>query len=314
MRLLDFFFAMRPLVLVPAWSFFLLGAGMARVEPFPTLRFLLLSVVLAAAYLINQVVDAESDRVNDKGFFLQRRIFTPRLYVFVATASLGVALCVGLWRQDSPRLLLVAAALGLAYSLSPLRLSGRPGFDMLANALGYGGVALALGAGSLESLGGIAALTRSPWGPRLLACMLAVAAVFLHTTVLDLEGDRRTGKRTTGVALGPERSRSMAAALGLGATAAALFAESPLLLGATGLLAMGVVAAWLRPRRVGSAAIAVGGTALFATAAGVGAPAFPLALLVLVAVTRLYYKRRFNLTYPSLRPETSSGPAVPPRH
>jgi 4-hydroxybenzoate polyprenyltransferase len=284
---------------------------MGGVEPFPTLRFVLLSVVLAAAYLVNQVVDAESDRLNDKGFFLQRRIFTPRLYVVAASVSLVVALGVGLWQEESPRLLLAAAALGLAYSLPPLRLSGRAGFDLLANALGYGGVALLLGAGSLQLPGGI---TSAPWGARLAACMLAVAAVFLHTTVLDLEGDRRTGKRTSGVALGPARTRAAAAALGIAAAVVALFAEATVLLGATLLLVLGVVAACLWPRRVGSAAVGVGGTAVFALAAGVGAPAFPLALIVLVGVTRLYYRRRFNLAYPSLRAAASDAPGAPPRH
>jgi chlorophyll synthase len=312
MRLLDFFFAMRPLVLIPAWSFFLLGLDLSPAPGFPALRLLLLSVVLASSYLVNQVIDAESDRLNDKGFFLQRRIFTPRLYVAAAILGLGASLLVAGIRRESPGLLSLAAALGLAYSVPPLRLAGRPGFDLLANAAGYGGVAVLLGAGPLSELGGTEVLKGSPWGPRLLACMLAVAAVFLHTTILDLEGDRRTGKRTSGVALGAGRTRALAALCGVGGAVAALAAAAPVLLGATVLLALGAIAAWLQPRRVGSGAIGVGGTALFALAAGVAWPAYPLALLVLVALTRSYYRRRFDLPYPALH--APNEPATPPRH
>ena len=39
MRLVDFFFAMRPLVLVPAWSFFVLGYGLASAESAAAVSF-----------------------------------------------------------------------------------------------------------------------------------------------------------------------------------------------------------------------------------------------------------------------------------
>lgn len=297
MRALDFFFALRPLVLIPAWSFFLLGHGLAATAAFPALRFVLTSLVLAAVHLVNQVADTESDRINTKGFFLQRGIFSRRTYAAWAISALFLSLAAAFIWRETPLWLAGAAALGLAYSLPPLRLCGRPGLDVLANALGYGALAVLLGAGAREF---------PHAAVRLAASALAVAAVFLHTTLLDLAGDRRTGKRTTGVFLGAPHTRAAAAILALGGAATAAAAAAPVLLGATAALAALCALAWMRPGWIGSSAVGVGGTALFALAAGVFVPLFPAALVLLVVSTRLYYRRRFALAYPSLRPSAQA--------
>ena len=297
MRLIDFFFALRPLVLVPAWSFFILGYGLGQdgdtdSPPFPWLRFLLMSLILAGVHLVNQIADFEADRVNGKGFFLQRGIFSRRLYAAVAGASLAAGLGIAAARHASPGLLAATAGLGLAYSIPPLRLAARPGFDLLANAFGYGALALLLGADAPAVAGA--------WWFRLACCALSVGAVFLHTTLLDLDGDRRTGKVTTGLAIGAARTRPAAALLALAGAAAAARAAAPVLL--CGGAALGVLtaaaAAW--PDRVSSRTVCVAGTGLFALAAGACVPLFPACVALLVVATRLFYKRRFALAYPAL--------------
>jgi 1,4-dihydroxy-2-naphthoate octaprenyltransferase len=297
-RLIDFFFALRPLVFVPAWSFFILGYGLGQdahsdTPPFPWLRFLLLSLILAGVHLVNQIADFEADRVNGKGFFLQRGIFSRRLYAGVAGVCLVLGLGIAWARSESPGLLAATAALGLAYSFPPLRLSARPGFDLLANAFGYGALALLLGAGNTTSFA-------APWELRVACCTLAVGAVFLHTTLLDLDGDRRTGKTTSGLALGAARTRPAAALLALAGTVAAARAGAPVLLFAGAALALLTAAAATRPDRVSSRTICVAGTGLFALAAGACIPLFPACVALLVVITRLFYKRRFALAYPAL--------------
>jgi hypothetical protein len=139
-----------------------------------------------------------------------------------------------------------------------------------------------------------------PEVPELVACMLAVAAVFLHTTLLDLDGDRRTGKRTSGVVLGPARARRLAALFALGGIASAGYLRHPVLLFATlgvGALAM---ASALLPGKVASRTVCVAGTAVFAAAAGIYVPPFPAGVLLLVFGTRLYFRHRFSLAYPAL--------------
>ncbi len=296
MRVIDFFFALRPLVLVPAWSFLIVGYGLARADgaiAFPAERFTLLTLVLVATYLVNQVIDYESDRINGKGFFLQRGIFSRRLYVVVAVVCLALALGAAFVRARSPLLLAAAAALGVAYSVPPVRLVARPGWDLVANSAGYGCLALLLGAGD-------AAVWSHAWLLRAGAGFCAVAAVFLHTTILDFDGDRRTGKRTSGVALGRTRARVLAAVFGTLAVACAAWTGAAWLLLACAALALVCVAGVAWPERVSSRTVCVGGTAVFALVAGAYVPAYLAALVMLVVVTRWYYRRRFALAYPSL--------------
>jgi chlorophyll synthase len=300
MRWLDFFFALRPLVLVPAWSFFLLGHVMARADAGPGVaaaapwwRCLSLTLVLAGAYLVNQIVDFETDRLNGKGLFLQRGLFGRRLYGIAAAIGIGLGLGLALGRGEAPGLVALAAGLGLAYSLPPVRLAARPGLDLAANAMGYGGVALALGAGPALQAGGV-------WGWRLAAAVLAVAAVFLHTTLMDLDGDRRSGKRTSGVALGERRTRNLAAACAVAGGLAATQAQALGLLAPAALLALWGLAAALAPARATSRSLCVAASGSFALAAGIAVPAFLAGTAALALATRWYYRRRFAIAYPAL--------------
>lgn len=306
MRIVDFLFALRPLVLVPAWSFFLLGVAVdsgGADAAFPGLRMLALSLVLAGAHLVNQVVDFETDRINRKGLFLQRGIFSRRTYVVAAAIAIAGGLGLALARGDARAGIAVAAGLGLAYSLPPLRLASRPGLDLLANGLGYGVVAFLLGADGQT-------FSASPVWPALLAgSALEVAAVFVHTTLLDLEGDRLTSKRTLGLALGAARSRGVAAVAACGGAMAAVAAGHPALLAASAIVALLSIAALLRPSVRSSRFVCVGGTGAFAVAASVQAPSFAVALLVLTLLTRVYYRRRFALAYPSLGTAGGVAPA-----
>jgi chlorophyll synthase len=290
MHLLDLLFAIRPLVLVPAWSFFLLGAAAAPDGPgLPWLRLALFTLAMIGVHLVNQIVDLESDRINDKGLFLQRGIFTPRQYAAAAVASLGLAVGAAVATGQAPMRLAAAVGLGLAYSVPPVRLAARAGLDLLANAAGYGLLAPWLGAGD-----------SAPPAAFLASTTLAVAAVFVHTTLLDLEGDRRTAKQTIGVRLGPGRSRVLAVLLAALAAAAAFAGANRVLGLAAALLAVGSAAAALRAAGVSSRSVCVGATALYTLAAAAVWPLYAAVVLGLAVATRSYYARRFKLRYPAL--------------
>lgn len=286
MRLVDFFFALRPLVLVPAWSFFVLGAAAAQaLQPFPGSRFVALSLVLCGGYLVNQIVDFESDRRNGKGLFLQRGLFTRRTYATAAVLAVAAGLLLAWRTRQTPLGIALAAALVLAYSVPPLRLSARAGWDLAANAVGYGGLAPWIGAGG------------GPLRPEFwIATSLAVGAVFVHTTLLDTAGDRATGKHTLGVALSPRAARGLALLLSLPAPVLLRGAGWPAA-AAAGLTALLCAAA--TRGRCPSRTVCVGATAAFAAAAALAWWPFGPALLLLVLATRVYYRRRFGLAYPA---------------
>ena len=75
-RLSDYLFVMRPALLVPVWTLYLRGAA-ARSEHVPaatdpaTIVVLIMHLLLfGGVYVLNQVYDLDTDRVNDKGHIL----------------------------------------------------------------------------------------------------------------------------------------------------------------------------------------------------------------------------------------------------
>ncbi len=301
LRICDFLFVLRPVILIPAWSFYLIGAAAARPGAslqgaFPSpVTALSLTAILVTAYVLNQIFDTESDEKNNKCLFLSRGIFTARTLILIAAlaflaASFAYHRTAGAARPP----LVIALALSFAYSLPPLRLCARPVLDLLANAIGYGGIAFVLGFGVFDpSLS--AAATRS------LPYVLLVAATFLHTTILDFTGDSETGKKSTTVLVGVRASAIAAVALtalGFVMAAAARDLVAAVVTGAS----LPVAAYPLSKKSLGASAFVVQANTLIATlAAAFFWPAYLALVVPLVALSRFYHKRRFGIIYPGPR-------------
>lgn len=303
------------MILVPAWSIYALGAHSAPDVVLATVLaesgFWCLTAILACAYVLNQVFDRESDALNDKGHYLTRGVFGMRAMVFIALACFtGASL---LFQRVVPgqRLPLVLAfLLATTYSLPPLRLCARPYFDLAANALGYGGIAFVIGATGHAAHFTDAWRDGVPW-------VFLVGATFLHTTILDVDGDAAAGKRTTTVAAGVRASAWVAVLFALGALGDAAFSfiqrgtsGFPVLVTAAGLCFFAAGAIMIeRALRGGPASragararassLAVQGvTALVALTAVLRDPLLLLLLLPLIIAARAYYRARFGLSYP----------------
>jgi chlorophyll synthase len=315
----DFVFVLRPLIMVPAWSFYALGVHLApvpaQVELFSVITqpgFWCLTALLASAYVVNQIFDRDSDQLNGKGLFLTHGIFGTRTMILIALACfLG-----GSWlfqRAEGAQrpALMTAMVLAFAYSLPPLRLCARPWLDLIANAIGYGGLAFAIGAGGVSTYWFAALLEALPW-------MLLVGATFLHTTILDVDGDAAAGKRTTTVAIGVVRSAWLATVMSAGAAANQVWfwlqkdgAVVPALVTCAAFLLFAtanVITARAEKKDAGerskirnrvSAIVVQGITVAIALWACARDPVL-LALFVPLAVAaRFYYKARFGIRYPA---------------
>jgi 1,4-dihydroxy-2-naphthoate octaprenyltransferase len=175
-----------------------------------------------------------------------------------------------------------------------LSLKSRAGWDLAANAVGYGGIAFAIGWGTT------APLATAPLAAAALPWVLAVGAVFAATTVVDEPGDRSAGAQTLAVALGPPRTRAVACALLLLsiASSVATRATASLALAAASLPFM--LLAWRGPsRRSDHLAFQVAAGLPALTAAWL-APLFGAALVSTALATRAYYRVRFGWGYPHL--------------
>jgi 4-hydroxybenzoate polyprenyltransferase len=277
----------------------LIGAGQSiETNPyypagFPSLlAFSALTAILITAYLLNQVFDQESDKRNNKCLYLAHGLFRARTLVLFAIFSYLTALLTFHQVdniQKSP--LFIAAVLSLAYSLPPLRLCARPFLDLLANAIGYGGVAFVLGHELYAASPGNAARLAMPY-------VFLVAATFLHTAILDIEGDRLTGKITTAVFIGENASRRLAAILHGAAVAAAIFSGGITPLVITGATAPLSILALARKTRRASMLLVQGNTLVVALAAVALWPAFTIIIAPLIFLSRYYHAQRFGIIYP----------------
>jgi 1,4-dihydroxy-2-naphthoate octaprenyltransferase len=198
------------------------------------------------------------------------------------------------WAQPEERVpLAIALVLSLVYSLPPIRLCARPIVDLAANAAGYGGIAFLVG--HLATGGELAAgmLAAAPY-------VALVGATFLHTTILDVEGDRATGKITSTVMLGIRASQALALVLALGglvwAGAAAWLGDGDPL--AAIVLLVATPAFVVALGRAASSNVVQFATLVVAAAAAFVEPLYLVLLVPLALAARYYYRARFGLDYP----------------
>lgn len=293
---LDYFFFMRPVLLPPVWTVALLGT----ISPESSARFPIgqwviffvhLTVLFGGVYTLNQICDIESDRRNMKLHFLPERIISlGAAWAFTLAldlAALGLAAIFG-WLYVI--LTAVLMLLGVVYSVGPFPWKNHAWLGLVANAIGHGFLVFCLGLA-------LSGQTIPDGWVRAVAYSLAVGSVYLMTTVPDVTGDRDTGKRTAAVAWG---MRVTIVAANFGVVAAIVLAAR---LGDRHLAFAGA-AAWpfflralFRPQGASIAAKAAVGA--LSIAAVIAYPAYSVLLAFGFVATRLFFRWRFGISYPT---------------
>jgi 4-hydroxybenzoate polyprenyltransferase len=295
-RILDYFFLIRPSVLIPCWTTLLLGyqyaSGGVLSSKLPVRIFVLYSAVMGGSYILNQVFDIETDRRNKKLFLLSGN-FIPVWAAVVEMLllwSLGIVLA-GPYPTRFRILVLISLALGILYSLPPVKLKGRPILDLVSNGLGYGLISFLVGYTVSRTLSTDAVKYALPY-------VLAVGGVFVNTTIVDREGDKAAGEMTTAILLGRRAAYILALALIACSLITALsFGNYPCLITSVLSLPLFVAALLKQDRKWTTASVRVP-PAILALIAGLFYPVYLIILAVLLLGMKLYYKRRFGYDYP----------------
>jgi 4-hydroxybenzoate polyprenyltransferase len=303
-KVADLIFLTRPPLLVASSTFFFAGAVSAlgsagrpysmrhMAETLPNLA--LFALVVAAAFVINQIFDEESDRVNRKGFIVPSGAVTRRESAIVLVAITVTA--IGLSAVYDPgvrRLAWLGLGLGLAYSAPPLRLKARPVVDMLANVLGFGVVGFAMGWLVYSGLG------MSLWA-RCVPYALAMGGIFLNTCIPDEDGDRMVGDRTSCVVFGPAAVGRAALVLMLASVAVGILEGEVLCtLAVVGSLPA-MVAVAVEPGSMNSVVASQLAARLLLVLVCIKAPLLGILGVLAYLGSRAYYGRRFGLRYPHI--------------
>lgn len=293
---LDYFFFIRPVLLPPVWTIALLGtvrSGLTHEMPVTmwAVFFLHLAALFGGVYALNQICDVETDRLNRKLYFLPEGLISIdaawRFTIALDVLAISLSVIFG-WRH----LLLTGfiVVLGIVYSVGSAPWKNHPWLGLMSNAIGHGLVVHLFGF----------VITACPLSESWrggIGYALAVAAVYLATTVPDSEGDRLTGKRTAAVQWGDRITMSVASVLVCAAIGVAGWSgDWYLAISAAAALPFFVFGA-VRSRAASTAAKAAVGALSVAAAV-----AYPVYLVLLVSgfiATRLFFRWRFGISYPN---------------
>ncbi|MEO0107354.1 MAG: UbiA family prenyltransferase [candidate division WOR-3 bacterium] len=303
-NIFDYFFVLRPLILIPVWNFFLIGNYVALPENRFTLKALLglliYSMMMGGVYILNQITDIETDRINRKLFILSEN------YIPLKNAYIEMFLlwCLSLFFSwffglSFFVLILISLTIGIFYSLPPIKLKGRPLLDTLSNGFGYG---------MLNFVAGW--LMQKPFEWQTFAIFLpyffSICAVFINTTTVDIEGDKKSGEITTSVFLGEELSYTLSTILLLLGVIFSIINKDLICLipSAISLPLFLFVAIYYFKNKIVNRKFTIISFRLpgliFTIITCIFYPGLIPLLIVLIVGMRIYYKKRFNLNYPTL--------------
>jgi 4-hydroxybenzoate polyprenyltransferase len=295
----DYVFVTRPILLVPVWVFLLLGyyrAGGPRffVSGYFIYTLVCYSLLLAALYILNQIFDVRSDAINRKHLVIAEGFMPKKGAYTCAFVLLAVALIMML---RLPLLMIMfflfSLLCGTLYSLPPVRLKARPIVDFTVNAVGYGFFNFSLGW-----------LTRRPFSADTvifsLPYVFAVGAIFINTTILDIDGDARSGFCTTGIFLGKNKALLLSTLLISGCVVlSAVTGDLICLIPSVLALPLFIIAAVRRDIDPVARSIRIGGPLLILMT-GFVFPYFLVVFILVLLFLRVYYRKRFNISYPDL--------------
>jgi len=320
LRALDYIAVLRPILLIPVWTMIFLGyyrgtiaphlsvgRGEAAFHSFPE-KFIILSpssqiwrtlflysMFMAAVYIINQITDVETDDVNNKLYLVAGGHVKVKLLKYEAAILLLLSILLAIyWFRETPLyilLIFISMIIGMTYSIPPVRLKGKPIFDLLANATGYGAIAFLAGWTTQREFSTQSIISCIPY-------IFCVGADFILTTLPDLKGDFLVGDRTTGWLLGAQKSCIVSVILLNMAICSSLILKDYIAL-ISSLFCLPLFIYALFSLRVSAITLATkSGVLSLSLLTCAVIPYYFILLLSTVLTVKWYYQRRFGIKYP----------------
>lgn len=300
MKLFDLIFMSRPMLLIPVWTVYLhylsdctvSGYGNYWINPQFIYQLLVLTLVFAGTYVFNQIFDIESDKINDKIYFLPRGIISLKV-AWIYYAILTVSALVAAYFVSDHTLLVsqYTVILGVMYSIPFIRLKDNLFGGLLANAMAYGFfIPFMIG---LFCAGRLPVISSAPY-------FLAIATGYILTTLPDYEGDMISKKQTVAVVLGIRGALILALLSALATAVVSYYISNYEMLAVAGITLLLTVILLGKPNKSLLLFTCKFPILLLTILAGAHYPLYLAFLLLTIALTRIYYKIRFDIIYPKL--------------
>jgi 4-hydroxybenzoate polyprenyltransferase len=303
---LDYIFVLRPTLFFPVWTLALAGfwaqQRFAASEElsrsggwFYIFAIALYSLIMGGIFLVNQIQDVESDRLNNK-LYLVANGDVPLHTAWLETILLIVLPCtimIFLKWQLAVAMVVSFIVLGWFYSCPPFSLKNHPISGALNNLCG-GYLVFSFGwmIGSRPGLNMIFYAT--PYA-------LGLLAVYFFTTLPDLEGDRGAHKITVAVRYKAHAVLLSGLIADILAVSMACATRDWVILVPTVLSCPFFIEAVWSKKVTDVLQTNKFATLFLSLAICIKFPVyFPIILFVFL-ISKWYYKKRFNIVYPSFR-------------
>jgi len=252
------------------------------------------SLLMAALYILNQIIDMKSDAINQKHLLLAEGLMPVRNALLFLILLLIAAAVISIRLPVLTRFFMaISLVLGIFYSLPPFILKARPFLDFLVNGVGYGFFNFTMGWLSIKPYSSQALISALPY-------VLAVSAIFVNTTILDIDGDRKCNYLTTGVLLKERGAAILGLALIVSCAGISFYVRDyACLVPALAALPLFLIGAVGKGVKFVILSIRVGGPLLILVT-GLLFPYFLALCLLTFIFLRIYYKKRFGIVYPSV--------------
>ena len=149
-KILDYLFVLRPTLFFPVWTVFLAGYHASLFfEPekialnSPLVATILLTLLMGAVFIFNQITDIETDRKNQKLFFVANGIIKKKVARAEAIGLTFFPIAVSLILSFKLGIIfaLIFCFTGILYSFKPFSWKDKPVLGVINNFLGGWAVA-----------------------------------------------------------------------------------------------------------------------------------------------------------------------------
>lgn len=317
-KIFDCLFLLRIPLLAPVWTILILGwisgnddvgiGGIWFSNNVSVYNLWLIlfgfSLIVASIYVVNQIVDIESDRINHKLFLLPNKLVSVRFAWVLAILCAATGIIISL-KYDTVLFILfiIGLLLGVLYNLPPFRLKNKAWGGVFANSLGHGMITFLVGWYAAKIGSDLDFQTIRIGFLSSISPALANGAVFLATTVPDAEGDSTTGKKTFCIKYGEKNTAITAAVFCLGALIFSFFIENHYwVMAAPTVISLPFFISFAFTTKRDLAFKAFKWPVfLLSLSVTTFVPEYGVLIIFIFAVSRIYYQKRFGIEYPTFK-------------
>lgn len=309
---LDYFFVLRPTLFFPVWTVFMAGYFVQQkfevvlphtnnqhvIKTLIPKEFLIpglfLTLLMGAVFILNQIQDRITDHENNKLFLIAQNHIPVR--VAYVEAGLLILAALGFAFFNSIKMGVIFALIllitGYFYSFEPFSWKNKPIAGLVTNMLGAY-IIFTAGWFIHGSLNQRLLVHATPYA-------LAVASVYLYTTLPDVKGDASSEKLTFGVKYGIELTLYAGFLFELAALVISLILQDEVIFYPAFFALPFFVLAVIR-KQMKDIVRSIKYPILFLSLAiCVKYPPFFFILLIVYFLSKLYYRLRFGIDYPNL--------------